>query len=169
MKYASGCLMLIGALGFAEVGHAQQGLAASFGLFVYPSDGQATDQQAKDEGECYQWSRQMTGVDPANPLAGVSAQQASPQPPQGAAIARGALRGSAGAALIGNIADQDAGEYALAGALIGGIRGSRRADKQQEQAQQQAAAQSQTQTQERMQIFKNGFSACMEGRKYTVK
>jgi hypothetical protein len=168
MKYVSGFVLLIGTLQFGELALAQ-GMAASLGLVVYPSNSQTTDQQAKDEGECYTWSKQTTGVDPANPLAGVQTQPAPQQPATGAVAAGGAARGAAKGALIGNIADEDAGEYALAGAVVGGVRHAKKAGQQQAQAQQQAAAQTEAQKQERMQIFKNAFSACMEGHKYTVK
>jgi hypothetical protein len=162
-------VLFIGAHPFGEAAYAQPGLSASFGLIVYPSNGQATDLQAQDEGECFGWAKATTGVDPANPLAGVTVAQAPQRQAPGGAIAGGALRGAAGGALIGNIADEDAGEYALAGALIGGIRGSRRAAKQETQGAQQAAAQNDAQKTERLQLFKNAFAACMEGRKYTVK
>jgi hypothetical protein len=170
MKYASATIFLAASLLLGEHANAQTGIAASFGLYVYPSNGQAPDVQAKDEGECYQWGKQTTGVDPANPMAGAPPQQPAQQPPpQGGAAAGGAMRGAAGGALIGNIADEDAGEYALAGAVIGGVRGAKKASQQQAQAAQQASAQSQAQAQQRVQLFKNAFSACMEGRKYTVK
>jgi hypothetical protein len=168
MKHLSALVLLVGALQFGELAVAQQ-LSSSLGLVVYPSNGQAPDQQAKDEGECYQWAGQTTGVDPANPLAGVQTAQAAPPPPPGGAVAGGAARGAARGAIIGNIADEDAGEYALAGAVIGGARGSKRASQQQAQSQQQAGAQNQAIAQERITLFKNAYSACMEGRKYTVK
>jgi hypothetical protein len=169
MKFIARIALLIGALQVGGHAWAQTGLAASFGLVVYPSGGQAPDQQAKDEGECFTWSKQTTGVDPANPLAGVQTQQPQQAPAPGAGAAQGAVRGAAGAALIGNIADEDAGEYALAGALIGGVRGSRQAKQQQAQAQAQAKAQADAQTAERMTIFSNAFGACMAGRNYTVR
>jgi hypothetical protein len=32
---------------------------------VYPSKGQSPQQQQKDEGECYVWAKNSTGIDPA--------------------------------------------------------------------------------------------------------
>jgi hypothetical protein len=101
----------------------------------------------------------MTGVDPGNPGAGVSVQTA-PQGSQGNAAAGGAVRGAARGALIGNIADEDASDYALAGAVIGSVRGARR--------REQANMQAQAQAEERMETFKKAFTACIEGRGYTV-
>src|SRR5688572_27866445 len=84
---------------------AQQGLAASLSLIVYPSSGQTPTVQTKDESECYQWSRQTTGIDPTNPMAGVERSTAAATPGQGVAAGGGAARGAAAGALIGNIAD----------------------------------------------------------------
>jgi hypothetical protein len=169
MKYLTTLLIMFGSLAAGALAVAQQGLAASLGLVVYPSAGQALEQQSKDENECYQWSRQTTGVDPANPTAGVAPHQAAATTGQGVAAGGGAVKGAAVGALIGNIADEDAGEYALAGAAIGSIRGARKANQQNVDAQNQAAAQTQAQAAERVGLFKNAFGACMEGRKYTVK
>lgn len=32
---------------------------------VYPAKGQSNEQQNRDDGECYVWARQSTGIDPA--------------------------------------------------------------------------------------------------------
>jgi hypothetical protein len=148
---------------------AAQSVSSQLGLVVYPSNNQAASQVAKDEGECHAWARQNTGVDPANPMAGVQVQQAAPPPGGGASAGRGAVRGAAAAGLIGNIADEDAGEYAAVGAVIGGVRGARAQKAQQAQAQQQTQAQNQAIAQERMGQFTKAFGACMEARSYTVK
>jgi hypothetical protein len=146
-----------------------QSVSSSLGLVVYPSDNQAASQVAKDEGECHAWARQNTGIDPANPMAGVQVQQAAPPPGGGASAGRGFVRGAATAGIIGNIADEDAGEYAAVGAVVGAARGARARQQQQAQAQAQSQAQNQAIAQERMGQFAKAFSACMEARHYTVK
>ena len=148
---------------------AAQSVSSQLGLVVYPTKNQAADQVAKDEGECHAWARQNTGVDPANPMAGVQVQQAAPPPGGGASAGRGALRGAATAGIIGNIADEDANEYAAAGAIIGGVRGAKAQKAQAAQAQQQSQAQTQAIAQERMGLFTKAYGACMEARSYTVK
>jgi hypothetical protein len=148
---------------------AAQSVSSSLGLVVYPTNNQAAAQVAKDEGECHAWARQNTGVDPANPAAGAPQQAAAPPPGGGASAGRGAVRGAAAAGIIGNIADEDAGEYAAVGAVIGAARGARARQAQAAQAQQQAQAQNQAVVQERMGMFTKAFSACMEARSYTVK
>ena len=146
-----------------------QSVSSSLGLVVYPSSNQAADQIAKDEGECHAWARQNTGIDPANPMAGVQVQQPPPQGGAGASAGRGAVRGAATAGLIGNLADEDAGEYAAAGAVIGAARGARQRQAQEAQAQQQAQAQNQAIAQERLGMFTKAFSVCMEARSYSVR
>jgi hypothetical protein len=160
---------LLAALALLVNPAAAQSVSSQLGLVVYPSNNQAASQVAKDEGECHAWARQNTGVDPANPMAGVQVQQAAPPPGGGASAGRGAVRGAAAAGLIGNIADEDAGEFAAVGAVVGGVRGARAQKAQQAQAQQQSQAQNQAIAQERMGLFTKAYSACMEARSYTVK
>ena len=161
--------VLVAALGFVSAAAVAQSVSSSLGLVVYPSNNQAASQVAKDEGECHAWARQNTGIDPANPMAGVQVQQAAPPPGGGASAGRGAVRGAAAAGIIGNIADEDAGEYAAVGALVGSVRGARARQQQDAAAQQQAQAQNQAIAQERMGMFTKAFSACMESRSYTVR
>src|SRR5688500_3113396 len=42
-------------------------LAACVGVFAYAKKGQKPDVQAKDEAECYNWSKQQSGYDPMQP------------------------------------------------------------------------------------------------------
>jgi len=142
-----------------------QTLSSSLGLFVYPGEGQSIEQLVVDENECHQWAQQTTGVDPNNPMAGV--QVAAPQQQSGPT--GGAVRGAARGALIGEVTDHDRSDYAAAGAVAGAARGARQRQAQNQQAQQQAQAQAEAQAAERLDTFKKGYSACMEGRKYTVK
>ena len=39
-------------------------LAATVGLYVFPAEGQATEQQSKDEAFCYNWAVDNTQSDP---------------------------------------------------------------------------------------------------------
>jgi hypothetical protein len=145
-----------------------QSVSSQLGLVVYPSNKQDAAQIAKDEGECHAWARQNTGIDPANPMAGVQVQQAAP-PPGGPPAGGGAVRGAARGAIIGEIADEDTGDFAAAGAVIGMARGARQRQAQQAHAQQQAQAQTQAIAQERLGTFTKAFGACMEARNYSVK
>jgi hypothetical protein len=120
-------------------------------MFVYPQKGQSQEQQQKDQGECYQWAKGQSGVDPGAPAAG---------PDRGKRVGGavgGAARGAAGGALIGAIAG-DAGKGAAIGATAGGLMGRRGAINREQQGQ---AAQASS--------YDRAFAACMEGRGYTVK
>ena len=145
-----------------------QTLSASLGLFVYPGEGQPIEQLVVDENECHQWAQQTSGVDPNNPMAGVRAEAPQQQSP-GSSAARGALRGAARGALIGEVTDNDRSEYAAAGALAGAARGARAQQMRNQQGQQQAQAEAEAQAAERLETFKKAYSACMEGRGFTVR
>jgi hypothetical protein len=126
---------------------------------AYPAKNQDATQQTNDDAQCLAWSKQTTGIDPA-------AASATPPPqagPHGERMA-GALRGAAGGAVIGEIANGDsskgAGVGATAGVLAGGARARRNHAAQAQQAQ---AAQAQT-----MNTYYRAYGACMQGRGYTV-
>ncbi len=139
-------------------------ISASGDLAVFPSNGQSKNQQKIDEFECYKWAMETTGIDPLNlPKIEVETQSG----PTGGAV-RGAARGAAAGAAIGAIAG-DAGEGAAIGAVAGALRGRRAGRQAQAQANQQAQASADAAEAERRQKFINAFSACMEGKGYTVK
>jgi hypothetical protein len=139
-----------------------QSLSSSLGLAPYPSKGQSAQQQSKDEGECFAWAKQQTGIDPAA-VASAPTQQPGPAAGGGERV-RGAARGAVGGAAIGAIAG-DTGKGAAAGAVVGTMAGGRQA-RQNKAAQQQQAEQAKAGT---LQQFNKAFSACMEGRGYLVK
>jgi uncharacterized protein YcfJ len=157
----------------------QKSLAATLNVYVFPTAGQSSSQQSKDEGECYNWAVQNTGSDPFQ-LQKQSEQQKqqteqakkdAQSAGQGAA-ASGAVKGAAAGALIGEVASDDAGKGAAYGAAAGLIAGRR----QQKAAQQQATAQAEAQgqqaqqaSQEQMLNFKKAFSVCLEAKNYMVK
>jgi len=141
------------------------GIAKSLGLFVFPSNNQSADQQSKDEMDCFTWAKNQTGVDPLNPPK-VEAAQVD----KGAdgSMVRGAAGGAAAGAAIGAIAG-DTGKGAAIGAVVGGLRG-RAASNAQKQGQQAANNQAAANSEKAMMDnYKKAFSACMEGKGYTVK
>ena len=153
-------------------------LAASAGVFAYPSKGQKPEQQAQDEAECYNWSKQQSGYDPMSPPPAPAAAQPAQaqQPAADGSRAKGALRGAAAGAIIGEVADNDAGKGAAIGATAGVLAGGRKSrmaqsqKQQQAQSQQQASAeQAKAQQQALADSFKRGMSVCLEARGYAVK
>jgi len=139
-----------------------QSISSSLGVVPYPSKGQSAQQQSKDEGECYAWAKQQTGIDPVA-VASAPTQQSGPAAGGGERV-RGAARGAAGGAAIGAIAG-DAGKGAAAGAVVGTMAGGRQARKNKA-AQEQQAEQAKAGT---LQQFNKAFGACMEGKGYVVK
>ena len=154
-------------------------LAATLNVYVFPTDGQAADQQSKDEAECYGWATSNTGSDPFE-LQKQSAQQAQQTEQQVAqaqaatqgAGAKGAVKGAAAGALIGEVTGGDAGESAAYGAAAGAVasrrRGRAKSQQAQEQAKEQGAAQQQASAGQ-IDNFKKAFSVCLEAKEYMVK
>jgi hypothetical protein len=145
---------------------------ATLGLAVYPGKGQDATQQGKDEGECYGWARQQTGIDPTAVTA-----PAPVDAPKGGAV-KGAARGAAKGAAVGAVGDDDrardegtldAGEGAAAGAAAGAAKGRRAQKKAGKQAEAQAQQTAQTQDAQKKDTFKKAWGACLEGRGYSVK
>jgi hypothetical protein len=150
--------------------------ASAVGLFVYAAKGQDAAQQSKDEAECYAWSKTQSGVDPAAPAQPPAAAAAPDKQGPGGERVKGAVRGAAAGAVIGEVADNDAGKGAEVGAAVGVLAGGRQARKNRreqeekaEEAQQANVAAADAAHQQKLDTFKRGMAACLEGRGYTVK
>lgn len=170
-----GVLLFAGPAALAQ----QQSLAATLGIYVFPSKGQDSTQQSEDEAACYKWAVSNTGVDPfeAQKSQGEIDQQAAAneaaasQAGRGSGT-RGAVGGAALGALVGEIADDDAGKGAAWGAGVGLLAGHRRGAKaryEAEEAAGQQAAQATAANEAQQDSFKKAFSACMEGKDYIAK
>lgn len=154
-------------------------LASTLDVYVFPTEGQAADQQSKDEAECYSWATSNTGSDPFE-LQKQSEQQqheteqqvAQAQGSTQGAGAKGAVKGAAAGALIGEVSGGDAGDSAAIGAAAGAVASRRRSRAAsahaQEEAQAQGAAQQQANA-EQIDDFKKVFSVCLEAKEYMVK
>ncbi len=154
-------------------------LAATMHVYVFPAEGQATDQQNKDEAACYAWAVENTGSDPFELAKKAEQQQqqtaqAKEQVAQAGkgSTGKGALIGAATGALIGEIASDDAGKGAAIGAGLGALGGRRARRQKQAQANtqiDQQSAQSQQFSQTQIDNFKKAFSVCLEAKDYMVK
>jgi hypothetical protein len=140
---------------------------------VYPGSGQDAGQQGKDEGECYTWARQQTGIDPT----AAPAPPAEVEKPKGGAV-KGAARGAAKGAAVGAVGDDDrvrdeghldAGEGAAAGAAAGAAKGRRQQKKAGKEAEAQAKQTATADDAGKKDTFKKSWGACLEGRGYSVK
>lgn len=157
------CLvMAVGAFSALHGNAFAQSLSSSLGVVPYPSKGQSPSQQTKDEGDCFAWAKQRTGIDPF-------AAAGAPPPDSGPAVGGGervggAARGALGGLAIGAIAG-DSGKGAAIGAVAGTMAGGHRA-RQNKTAKQQQAQQAKS---AKVQQFNKAFCACLEGRGYTVR
>ena len=137
------------------------GLASASDLVIYPAQGQPAEQQKTDEGECFVWAKNETGIDPL-------AADAAP-PPAAQQSSGGAAGGAVGGAIIGGIVDGSDGAKtgAAVGLVGGGMRQNRknRAAAQQNQQNQQQAQSTNTQTKA---TFNKAYGICLQGRGYTV-
>ncbi|WP_245576506.1 glycine zipper family protein [Flexithrix dorotheae] len=140
-------------------------IGKSLGLYVFPSKGQDAATQDADELECYKWAMSETGVDPINPPQ-IQAEQVD-RSADGSAVV-GAARGAAAGAAIGAIAG-DTGKGAAIGAVVGGLRGRRAKAYGDAVEQQHNNAEAEAQQKELMANFNKAYSACLEGKGYTVK
>lgn len=140
-------------------------LSSSLKLYVFPAKGQGKEVQKADEAACYKWAMEQSGIDPANlPKVEAAPVQSGPT---GAAV-KGGAKGAAAGVAIGAIAG-DAGKGAAIGAVAGGLAGRRKGKQAQAQANQKSAADAANKEKEMMDSFVKGFSACLEGKGYTVK
>jgi hypothetical protein len=173
-------LAVLGFSVLASGAHAQsKSLAATIDVYVFPANGQTTEQQSKDEAECYGWAVTNTGADPFDlqKQAAAAQQQTEQQVQQAQAAtqgagAKGAVAGAAAGGLIGAVADEDKSEAAAAGAAVGIIVARRKAKSASQQATasaQQSGAATQQATAEQIANFKKAFSVCLESKKYMVK
>jgi len=140
-------------------------MAKSVGLYVFPAKNQTPEQQSKDENECYKWAVEQSGIDPINPP---KVDTAKVDKSRGGEVVKGGAKGAAAGAAVGAIAG-DAGKGAAIGAVAGGLAGRRArkgGDAKEEQKNIQEADKKKA---DQMNSFKKAFTACLEGKGYTVK
>lgn len=132
---------------------------AWLGLVTYPAQRQAPEQQRADDAACYEWALQETGIDPGAP----------PPPPlavvPGSGVASGAATGAVAGAFIGGIF----GRNPFGGAVVGAMTGAAAGAAAEHEAQAQASYAAGQAQQGRLDLFRRGFAACMEGRGYRVR
>jgi hypothetical protein len=152
------------------------GLALAGDFYIYPNESQSSEQQSKDDYECYSWAKGQTGFDPmVEPKATEPPPEAAPK--QGGVAkdaARGAAIGAVGGAIGGAIGG-DPGTGAAIGAatgaataaLFGGMR--RRRQRKEEEAKQEQRSEDQAAAYEkRRSEYNQAYKACMGGRGYSL-
>ncbi|MEJ2168336.1 MAG: hypothetical protein P8X90_22695 [Desulfobacterales bacterium] len=143
-------------------------------LVVYPAGGQSKEQTEKDKFECYSWAKEQSGFDPMQmPTASSPAPAKGDKSVAGGAV-KGGVAGGVGGALIGAIAGGKKGarKGAAIGGLSGGAIGGMRSSSQNRQANAQREQWEREQANHYMQqrnTYNRAYSACLEGKGYTVK
>jgi hypothetical protein len=146
--------------------------AAGTEFYIYPQKGQSAEQQDKDKYECYGWAKGQSGFDPMAPP---TTKTAPPKREGGSVIggavgggAAGAAVGAVGGAIMGGKAGKGAAIGAGTGGLVGGMsaagRNSKDAQNRRDWEQKEASNYAQNRNE-----YNRAFSACLEGRGYTVK
>ena len=145
------------------------GMVSAQELIVYPAKGQSNDQMEQDKFSCYTWAKNETGFDPMAPPT-ATAPPPQKEAPQGGVVqgaARGALVGVAAGAIAG-----DAGKGAAIGAASGGLLGGMRRGDQRRREEHNRKQWEQDQARQYSQSrnsYNRAYSACLEGKGYTVK
>jgi hypothetical protein len=141
-------------------------------LYVYPSNGQSSDQLDRDRYECNNWAVKQTGFDPSQPqLPPHERVQIVAGPPPGVNTVGGAITG----AIIGSILGGPRGGGAVVGAVAGGLIGANADAANQAQAvavqnqYDQRDLQAQARLDQQARNYRRAISACLEARGYTVK
>jgi hypothetical protein len=129
--------------------------------FAYPTKGQTPEQQQQDHFACYTWAKQQTGVDPSQLSTATTAQSS-----QQGQVVRGAAKGSL-LGVVGGAIGGDVGEGAAIGAGVGALAGLFRKREEQQQ-QTQIQTQANAAEQQKLQTYYRAWTACMQGRGYTV-
>jgi hypothetical protein len=140
-------------------------LNKSLGVFVFPAKEQTPEQQAKDEQACYTWGVEQSGVDPLNMTA--TKPDTVAKGADGSAV-KGAAKGAVAGVAIGAIAG-DAGKGAAIGAAAGGMKGASGKKKKEAQKEQQAQQKAAETDKAKIDSFKKAYSACLEGKGYSIK
>jgi hypothetical protein len=135
-------------------------------VIVYPAKGQSAEQTEKDKYECYAWAKNSSGFDP---MAAPTAQTAPPtKEKQVGGVGKGAVGGGLAGLAVGALAGNAKKGAAGSGALIGGMRRhdqkQRETNTRQQWEQQEVADYSQNRNN-----YNRAYSACLEGRGYTVR
>jgi hypothetical protein len=136
---------------------------------IYLNKDQTEDQIDKDKYDCYMWAKEQTGFDPME-----TPKTTEPPPPKEAkkgGIGKGAVRGGLVGVAVGAIAG-DAEKGAAIGAVAGGLTGGMRSNDQKvsEEKKQEGWAKEQSQQYiNKRASYNKAYSACLEGKDYTVK
>lgn len=133
-------------------------------LIVFPAKGQSNEQMEKDKHACYGWAKKETGFDPM-----VTPKTSTP-PPSQAKKSGGVARGGIGGAALGGIVGGSSGakKGLAAGGLVGGVKQNSTNKKTQQATKEWEQKEANNYANNRNK-YNRAYSACLEGKAYTVK
>jgi hypothetical protein len=150
--------------------------AGGMGTYAFPQKGQTAEQQKQDETGCAQWATDQTGLNPAvleyqqqEVQAEVQkASQTASNPQTGRRLGRAALTGAALGAMNDGM-DSGAGKGAAMAATVGVSKMRGEKVEQQKQAPLKEANAKSGKVQADTQTYVRAYSACMEGKGYSIR
>lgn len=134
-------------------------------FMIFPAKGQSNEQLEQDKFSCYGWAKQQSGFDPMK--APTTSTPAPSQEKKSGGAVRGALGGAALGAILGD-SSRSARNAGAAGALIGGVRQNSANTKTQQNTEQWKQQEANNYANNRNQ-YNRAYTACLEGKGYTVK
>jgi hypothetical protein len=141
------------------------GQAMAQELYIYPAKDQSAEQMEKDKYECYNWAKKDSSFDP------MAAPKATTPAPTAEKKKGGAVKGAAAGAVAGKVlgnSSKTTKRSAAAGGLIGGVsqssKNAKTEQKQKDWEQKESANYANNRNN-----YNRAYSACLEGRGYTVK
>jgi hypothetical protein len=150
--------------------------AGGMGTYAFPQKGQTPDQQNQDESGCAQWAADQTGINPAvleyrqqeaqADLQKASAEASKPQ--LGRKLGRAALTGAALGEMDQHM-DSGAGKGAAMGATLAASKMLGQKQEQKKQAPLNEANAQAGQVQAETEQYVRAYSACMEGKGYSIR
>ncbi len=142
-----------------------ESVSKKVGVYVFPAKDQTKEQQEKDQSDCYTWAKEQSGVDLLDRRK-VKKEQVptGPDPSVVHSAGKGAVAGTAIGAIAG-----DSGKGAAIGAIAGAAKGRRTSKANQAAAQENANQKASNTEKGLMDNFKKAYTACLEGKGYTVK
>lgn len=157
------------------LGVATNTYAGDLDTYAFPQKGQTADQQKQDEGFCTQWAQEQTGLDlTLLKYKQEEATKAQQQAEQQSSNSRGRplLRTAATGAALGGIEnnmDDGAGKGAVKGVTVAASRSRTRAAEQKTQGAVNAANTQASSVQADSEKYTKAYSACMEGKGYSIR
>jgi len=134
-------------------------------FIIFPAKGQSDQQMEQDKFFCYDWAKKQSGFDPMK-------MESTPPAPQAPAKVEkksgGVVKGAVGGGVFGAIAG-DSSKAAKRGAVAGGILGAVKQNRTNSQIEQQAKVLPKPSNQGQKDTYKRAYTACLEGKGYTVK